>query len=196
MRFLLSRSLFLSRKPVGEKQKQTALCVSSRRSLFPSFMNHFSEDKYDANSLSKFCDCTPLRNFKIHYPCSIFVALTFRFCFVSRGEKVWHLWSTDKLHLTIDIIIDLSSIMQQPELLPAHHPAGFSICELMAERHRAAHCKLFLLRKKPHVKIKAATREIYYVTKCGWLPNVSSNFSKKETSQVSPGLRHSSFCNY
>lgn len=37
---------------------------------------------------------------------------------------------------------------------------------------------------------------MYYVTKCGWLPNVSSNFSKKETSQVSPGLRHSSFCNY
>lgn len=86
--------------------------------------------------------------------------------------------------------------MQQPELLPAHHPAGFSICELMAERHRTAHCKLFLLRKKPQVKIKADTREIYYVTKCGWLPNVSSNFSKKEMSQVSPGLRHSSFCNY
>lgn len=30
--------------------------------------------------------------------------------------------------------------MQQPELLPAHYPAGFSICELMAERHRTVHC--------------------------------------------------------
>lgn len=32
------------------------------------------------------------------------------------------------------------------------------------------------------------------MTKWGWPPSVSSNFSKKETSQVSPGLRHSSFC--
>lgn len=33
------------------------------------------------------------------------------------------------------------------------------------------------------------------MTKWGWPPIVSSNFSKKETSQVSPGLRHSSSCN-
>lgn len=33
-----------------------------------------------------------------------------------------------------------------------------------------------------------------YVMKWGLLPSVSSNFSRKVTSQVSPGLRHSSFC--
>lgn len=37
--------------------------------------------------------------------------------------------------LTIDVVVDFSSIMQQPELLPAHHPARFSICQFMAERH-------------------------------------------------------------
>lgn len=37
--------------------------------------------------------------------------------------------------LTIDVVVDFSSIMQQPEFLPAQHPARFSVCQLMAERH-------------------------------------------------------------
>lgn len=42
-------------------------------------------------------------------------------------------------------------------------------------------------------KVISTTADVY-VMKWGWLPSVSSNFSRKVTSQVSPGLRHSSFC--
>lgn len=40
-----------------------------------------------------------------------------------------------KFRLTINIVVDLAGIMQQPELVPIHHLASFSICQLMTERH-------------------------------------------------------------
>lgn len=90
--------------------------------------------------------------------------------------------------------------MQQPELLPAQHPARFSICQFMAERHQQMeathrhtgikHCPL---ETHATMVISSTSWEVY-VMKWGWLPSVSSNFSRKVTSQVSPGLRHSSFC--
>lgn len=47
-------------------------------------------------------------------------------------------------------------------------------------------------RRPPHWSLRA--RADVYVMKWGWLPSTSSNFSRKVRSQVSPGLRHSSFC--
>lgn len=156
MRFLLRRSLFLSRNPAGEKKKSAwypnEVCLQDLCFTF-----------WKTNTTIITCLFTAKANFgNEHYVQrggSRCFLLFFDFDFsvlisVPIGEKFGNRLSTDELHLTIDIIIDLSSIMQQPELLPAHHPAGFSICELMAERDRKMHCQLFVWRKRRQKKKK------------------------------------------
>lgn len=117
------------------------------------------------------------------------------------SEITWwpfELWAQEaSRELTIDVVVDFSSIMQQPELLPAQHPARFPICQFMAERQRtdgedtqASNAALW--RRTPHWSLRAQAD--VYVMKWGWLPSASSNFSRKVRSQASPGLRHSSFC--
>lgn len=88
-RFLLSKSLFFSRKPELDINN-TAVGHSGISGSWAMLCNK----------------CRPLQ---------------------------WHTTQSVELQLTIDIIVDLSSIMQQSEFLPTHYPASLSICQFVTE---------------------------------------------------------------
>lgn len=148
------------------------------------------------HSLSKFCEWIQLCNCE---ELSIYLPVTFRFCFVSRGKRILATviyWLTSSHHWHYNWPLQHNAAAWTP---PCSSPCGFFHLQAYGWKEQSSALWAFPAGKEVTCKNKTRhskyIQSIYYVTKCGWLPNVSSNFSKNETSQVSPGLRHSSFCN-
>lgn len=118
-----------------------------------------------------------------------------RCAFILKMQKLdlpaWALNKTSARTHTVDVVVDLSGVVQQPELVPSHHLPGLSIGQFVTADTRTHGVR----RQKPDINrssLYSFSWRRTHVTKWACPPTVSSSFSRKVMSLASPGRRHSS----